>query len=146
MKIGILKESAAGERRVAATPATVARLVKLGYDVVVEPAAGAAATFPDAAYVQAGSQIGDPLAADVVIGVGAPSTAQLDGLRPGTTVVGILGPSFNPELVEELARRPITALAMDAVPRISRAQSLDVLSSMANIAGYRAVVEAAHVF
>lgn len=70
----------------------------------------------------------------------------MDALRDGATVVGILGPALNPELVDDLARRPITALAMDAVPRISRAQSLDVLSSMANIAGYRAVVEAAHVF
>jgi NAD(P) transhydrogenase subunit alpha len=146
MIIGIPRESAAGERRVAATPATAGQLLKLGYEVVVEPGAGAAATFPDAAYEAAGARIGDPLGADVVIGVNAPSTAQLDGLRPGATLVGILGPAFNPELVEELARRPITALAMDAVPRISRAQSLDVLSSMANIAGYRAVVEAAHVF
>jgi len=146
MIIGVLRESAAGERRVAATPATVGLLLKLGYEVVVEPGAGAAAAFPDAAYEAAGARVGDPLGADLVIGVNAPSIAQLDGLRPGATVVGILGPAFNPELVEELARRPITALAMDAVPRISRAQSLDVLSSMANIAGYRAVVEAAHVF
>ena len=146
MIIGVVRESTAGERRVAATPATVGQLLKLGYEVVVEPGAGAAATFPDAAYEAAGARVGDPLGADVVIGVNAPSAAQLDGLRPGTTVVGILGPAFDAELVEELARRPVTALAMDAVPRISRAQSLDVLSSMANIAGYRAVVEAAHVF
>ena len=146
MIVGVLRESTAGERRVAATPATVGQLLKLGYEVVVEPRAGAAATFPDGAYEADGARVGDPLGADVVIGVNAPSAAQLDGLRPGTTVVGILGPAFDPELVEELARRPVTALAMDAVPRISRAQSLDVLSSMANIAGYRAVVEAAHVF
>ena len=146
MNIGVLKEASAGERRVAATPATVLQLIKLGYEVVVQPGAGAESTFPDAAYVEAGALIGDPLLADVVIGVGAPSAAQLASLRPGATLVGILAPSFDPALVEQLSKRPITVLAMDAVPRISRAQSLDVLSSMANIAGYRAVVEAAHVF
>jgi NAD(P) transhydrogenase subunit alpha len=146
MLIGILKEDRPGETRVAATPATVTQLRSLGYDVVVDSGAGQASSFPDEAYVEAGATIGQALAADVVLGVNAPSTEQLDGLREGATVVGILSPALNPGLVEELARRPITALAMDAVPRISRAQSLDVLSSMANIAGYRAVVEAAHVF
>jgi NAD(P) transhydrogenase subunit alpha len=146
MLIGVRKESHAGETRVAATPATVAQLLKLGYDVVVEPNAGAASSFSDAAYVEAGARSGGVGEADILLGVNAPSSAQLDDLRPGATVIGILGPAFNPELVEDLSRRPITALAMDAVPRISRAQSLDVLSSMANIAGYRAVVEAAHLF
>ncbi|GAA1586974.1 Re/Si-specific NAD(P)(+) transhydrogenase subunit alpha [Kribbella sancticallisti] len=146
MLIGIVREARGGETRVAATPATVVELVKLGYDVVVEPGAGALSSFPDDAYVGAGARLGDPLPADVVFGVNALSSAQLDGLKPGATVVGILSPALNPALVEDLARRPITALALDAVPRISRAQSLDVLSSMANIAGYRAVVEAAHVF
>ena len=146
MRIGVLKEARPGETRVAATPTTVAQLLKLGYEVVVEPGAGFAAGFFDEAYVEAGATVGDPLAAEVVFGVNAPSVEQLDGMRPGATVVAILTPALSPELVEELARRPITALAMDAVPRISRAQSLDVLSSMANIAGYRAVVEAAHVF
>jgi NAD(P) transhydrogenase subunit alpha len=149
MLIGILHEASPGETRVSATPATVAQLLTLGYDVVVESGAGAASSFGDDAYVEAGAKVGnagDALAADIVFGVNAPSTHQLDGLREGTTLVGILTPGFNPELVEDLSRRPITALAMDAVPRISRAQSLDVLSSMANIAGYRAVVEAAHVF
>jgi H+-translocating NAD(P) transhydrogenase subunit alpha len=144
--IGVIKEAAPGEARVAATPATVTQLRNLGYDVVVEPGAGVGSSFPDGAYVEAGATIGDPLEADVVFAVNAPSGEQLDGLRVGATVVGILSPGLNPDLVEDLGRRPITALAMDAVPRISRAQSLDVLSSMANIAGYRAVVEAAHVF
>jgi NAD(P) transhydrogenase subunit alpha len=144
--IGILCEASPGETRVAATPATVTQLVKLGYDVVVESGAGSAASFPDAAYVEAGAAVGDPYGADIVFGVNAPSAAQLDRLRPGATVVAILSPALNPDLVADLAQRPLTALAMDAVPRISRAQSLDVLSSMANIAGYRAVVEAAHVF
>jgi H+-translocating NAD(P) transhydrogenase subunit alpha len=144
--IGVLKEARSGETRVAATPATVVLLGKLGYEVVVEPGAGALSGCSDDAYVEAGATVGDPLGADVVFGVNPPSTQQLDGLRDGATLVSLLSPAFSPELVEDLARRPITALAMDAVPRISRAQSLDVLSSMANIAGYRAVVEAAHVF
>ncbi|SDI17700.1 NAD(P) transhydrogenase subunit alpha [Actinokineospora alba] len=146
MKIGVLKEARPGETRVAATPATVAQLRKLGYEVVVEPGAGVASSFTDDAYVEQGAVIGTPLAADIVFGVNAPSTEQLDGLAPGATLISLLSPGLNPDLVEDLAKRPITALSMDAVPRISRAQSLDVLSSMANIAGYRAVVEAAHVF
>jgi NAD(P) transhydrogenase subunit alpha len=146
MLIGVLKEARPGESRVSATPASVAQLLKLGYDVVVEPGAGDASSFPDAAYVDAGASIGPATEADIVFGVNAPSDAQLDGLKNGATVAAILSPGQNPQLVKELANRPITALAMDAVPRISRAQSLDVLSSMANLAGYRAVVEAAHVF
>ncbi len=146
MIIGILREATPGETRVSATPATVRLLGSLGYEAVVDPGAGAAASFPDEAYLEAGASIGDAGAADIVFGVNAPSSQQLDRLRPGATLVGILSPALSPALVEELATRPITALAMDAVPRISRAQSLDVLSSMANIAGYRAVVEAAHVF
>ncbi|MFE9695036.1 Re/Si-specific NAD(P)(+) transhydrogenase subunit alpha [Micromonospora sp. NPDC005806] len=146
MLIGVVNESRRGETRVAATPTTVAQLLKLGYQVVVEPAAGESSSFPDEAYVSAGASLGNPLTADIVFGVNAPSVEQLDALRPGVAWVSLLAPALNPGLVEELARRPITALAMDAVPRISRAQSLDVLSSMANIAGYRAVVEAAHLF
>jgi NAD(P) transhydrogenase subunit alpha len=124
----------------------VVQLLKLGYDVVVEPGAGQASSFTDEAYVEAGGVVGSIAEADIVFGVNAPSHAQLDGVKRGATLVALLSPGLNPELVEDLAKRPITALAMDAVPRISRAQSLDVLSSMANIAGYRAVVEAAHVF
>ncbi len=146
MLIGVLKERDPGETRVAATPATVVQLCGLGYDVVVEAGAGAASSFPDEAYVEAGARIGDPLTADVVFGVNVPAREQLDGLGTGATLISMLSPNLNPDLVEDLARRPITALAMDAVPRISRAQSLDMLSSMANIAGYRAVIEAAHAF
>src|SRR6476661_1403109 len=146
MLIGVLTEARPGETRVAATPATVTQLLKLGYDVVVEPGAGVAASFTDEAYVEAGASIGSTAEADVVLGVNAPTSAQLDAVKPGATVIAILSPALNPDLVEDLARRPITALAMDAVPRISRAQSMDVLSSMANIAGYRAVIEAAHAF
>jgi NAD(P) transhydrogenase subunit alpha len=144
--IGVLKEAATGETRVAATPATVGQLLKLGYDVVVESGAGDASSFADDAYEEAGASIGDPLAADVVFGVNAPSKAQLDGLKEGATLIALLAPRLDQEMVDDLSKRPITAMSMDAVPRISRAQSLDVLSSMANIAGYRAVVEAAHTF
>jgi NAD(P) transhydrogenase subunit alpha len=146
MQIGVMREARPGERRVAATPATVAQLLKLGYRVVVEPQAGVAAHFDDAAYEEAGASVGDLADADVVLGVNAPTDEQLNGLRAGVTLISLLSPALNPALVDQLSTRPITALAMDAVPRISRAQSLDVLSSMANIAGYRAVVEAAHAF
>ncbi|AEF37589.1 MULTISPECIES: Re/Si-specific NAD(P)(+) transhydrogenase subunit alpha [Mycobacteriaceae] len=146
MNIGVLSEAQPGETRVSATPTTVAQLIKLGYEVVVDAGAGEASSFTDAAYVEAGATIGDARAADIVFGVNAPATEQLDAMKPGATLVSLLAPALNPDRVEDLARRPITALSMDAVPRISRAQSLDVLSSMANIAGYRAVVEAAHVF
>ena len=146
LRIGVTRESARGETRVSATPATVRQLVGLGYEVTIESGAGDLSSFTDAAYVEAGAQIGDPWDADIVFKVNAPSTEEIAKLRDGTTLVSLLAPALNPELVDALAARPITALAMDAVPRISRAQSLDVLSSMANIAGYRAVVEAAHVF
>lgn len=146
MIIRILREAEPGESRAAATPATVTQLRNLGYDVVVEPGAGLASSFTDEAFIEAGATIGDAPEADIVFGVNPPSTAQLDSLREGATLVAQLRPAFNPDLVEDLAKRPITALALDAAPRISRAQSLDVLSSMANIAGYRAVIEAAHEF
>ncbi|MFI7600486.1 Re/Si-specific NAD(P)(+) transhydrogenase subunit alpha [Actinoplanes sp. NPDC049681] len=146
MIIGVPRDPHPGERRVAATPATVAELVKLGYDVVVEAGAGIGSSFSDEAYATAGASVGDPLAADVLFTINPPPAGQLDRLGAGTTLIGMLNPRLDQDLVDDLARRPITALSMDAVPRISRAQSLDVLSSMANIAGYRAVVEAAHAF
>ncbi len=146
MLIGIPREGQAGETRVAATPNTVGQLIKLGYGVIIESGAGALSSFNDEAYVAAGAVIGDPFEAEVVFSVNAPASEQLDRLRPQATLISWLSPMLNPALVEDLARRPITALALDAVPRISRAQSMDVLSSMANIAGYRAVVEAAHEF
>ncbi|WP_066909188.1 Re/Si-specific NAD(P)(+) transhydrogenase subunit alpha [Millisia brevis] len=146
MIIGIPRESSPGETRVAATPQTVGQLIKLGYQVRVESGAGVASSFSDAAYVEAGAEIGDPWHSDVVLKVNAPDDAEIAKLRDGTTLVSLISPALKPELVEKLSTRSITVLAMDAVPRISRAQSLDVLSSMANIAGYRAVVEAAHAF
>ncbi|MFI9293546.1 Re/Si-specific NAD(P)(+) transhydrogenase subunit alpha [Streptomyces gardneri] len=146
MNVGVLKEARAGESRVSATPATIEQIRKLGYDVVVDPGAGVAAGFTDSAYEAAGATIGDAAAEDVVLGVNAPDPSQLDRVRPAATVIALFAPAFDPAMVEALGRRPFTALSMDAVPRISRAQSMDVLSSMANIAGYRAVIEAAHEF
>ncbi len=149
MLIGVTRESATGETRVSATPATVKQLVALGYDVLVASGAGAGSSFPDDGYAEAGARIGpaeDAWHADIVFTVNAPTAEQIAELREGATLVSLLSPALRPDLVEQLAARPITALSMDAVPRISRAQSLDVLSSMANIAGYRAVVEAAHQF
>jgi len=144
--IGVLKEEAIEETRVAATPVTVAQLISLGYSVVIESNAGAAADFLDDSYISAGAQVGAVTGADIVFGVNTPSIEQLDRIRAGAMLVSLISPSLKPDLLVDLAHRNITALAMDAVPRISRAQSLDVLSSMANIAGYRAVIEAANVF
>jgi NAD(P) transhydrogenase subunit alpha len=149
LRIGVPRETKPRETRVAATPATVTKLVALGYEVVLETGAGSASSFPDEAYLEAGAAVGpaeDAWQADVVLRVNAPAADEIGRLRDGATLVSLLSPALNPDLVDALARRPITVLAMDAVPRISRAQSLDVLSSMANIAGYRAVIEAAHTF
>lgn len=149
MRIGVPKETRPGERLVAATPATVAQLAKLGYEVVVQRGAGAAASFPDAAYADAGAALADAAevwASDVVTTVNAPADADVAALTPGATLVAMLAPAAAPERVATLAERGVTALALDAVPRISRAQALDVLSTMSNVAGYRAVIEAAEEF
>ncbi len=149
MLIGIPKETHEGETRVAATPQTVGQLIKLGYDVVVEARAGAASALSDQAFQEAGARNGSALdvwGADVVMKVNPPNDNELALLRDGATLIANLNPRLDPDMVDKLAARKITALSMDAVPRISRAQSLDVLSSMANIAGYRAVIEAAHEF
>ncbi|NHT19278.1 Re/Si-specific NAD(P)(+) transhydrogenase subunit alpha, partial [Cellulomonas sp. IC4_254] len=149
MRIGVPKEARPGERLVAATPATVARLAKLGYEVVVEHGAGEAASFPDAAYAEAGAALGDAAevwASDVVTTVNAPADAEVAALTPGATLVSMLAPAAHPERVAALSARGVTALALDAVPRVSRAQALDVLSTMSNVAGYRAVIEAAEEF
>jgi NAD(P) transhydrogenase subunit alpha len=145
-RIGVVAESVPGETRVAATPATVRQLLKLGYEVVIEPGAGEPSGFTDQAYADAGAETGEAWGADVVLKVNAPSEAEIGRLRAGATLVGLLAPAQRPELLRALSEAGVTALALDAVPRISRAQSMDVLSSMANIAGYRAVVEAAHAF
>ncbi|MGB4777889.1 Re/Si-specific NAD(P)(+) transhydrogenase subunit alpha [Microbacterium sp.] len=147
-RIGIVTEQP-GETRVAASPPTVTKLRALGYDVVVETGAGAHSSFPDAEYSAAGAEIADRIeawGADIVLKVAAPTEVEIALLRPGSVLIGILSPALRPDLLTALAEHGVTALAMDAVPRISRAQSMDVLSSMANIAGYRAVVEAANEF
>jgi len=148
VRIGVPKESRPGERRVAATPKTVEQIRALGYDVSIEAGAGVGASFSDAAFAEAGAQVVGPEVwdADIVLKINAPSAQEIDRLHAGQTLVSLLSPALDPDLVAALSARGVTALAMDAVPRISRAQSLDVLSSMANIAGYRAVVEAAHEF
>ena len=149
MQIGIPLETLAGETRVAATPKTVAQLIKLGHDVIVETGAGGKSSYRDADYEAAGAQIADRAttwACPIVAKINAPSTDEIQQLPEGGTLISLIAPGRNPELVEALNARKLTVLAMDAVPRISRAQSLDVLSSMANISGYRAVVEAAGQF
>lgn len=149
MLIGIPRESKAGETLVAATAKTVTQLTNLGYDVIVESGAGVHADQPDQAFVDAGVRVGsseEVWAADVVVKVNAPSDEEIGRLRQGATIISMMAPGRSPELLEKLQGAGVTALAMDAVPRISRAQSMDVLSSMANVAGYRAVVESAHEF
>ncbi|SHJ74846.1 NAD(P) transhydrogenase subunit alpha [Tessaracoccus bendigoensis DSM 12906] len=149
MRIGIPNEVTPGENRIAATPKTVGQLLGLGYQVVIESAAGARAAFPDHAFEEAGAVIGraeDAWGSDIVLTVNAPSVEQIGLLRPGATLIGFLFPRQDADLTSRLATRGVTAMSMDMVPRTSRAQSLDALSSMANISGYRAVVEAAHAF
>src|SRR4051794_26890276 len=135
--IGAVKESRRGETRVAVTPASVKQLLALGYEVVVDPGAGALSSFTDRAYAEAGATVGDALKADVVLAVNAPTSDQLDGLRAGATVVGILNPVLNPALVRARGGRPITALARDGGPGISRAQFLDGWSSWGIFEGIR---------
>lgn len=148
MRIGIPLEPDPQQTIVAATPETVTKLVKLGYEVAVQSDAGMAAKFTDADYAAAGATIVDESVwrSDIVVTLDTPPAQFRELLSDGALLVSRLAPGRNPELVEELARRNVTTLAMDTVPRISRAQSMDVLSSMANIAGYRAVVEAAAAF
>src|SRR6185436_17988209 len=146
--IGVPRETAAGEKRVATVPEVVEKLIQLGFRVAVQSGAGEAANFSDDVYRAAGAEIVADVwpGADIVFKVRAPSTAEVERMRPGSTLVSFLWPAKNPELMRALAARKLTVLAMDSVPRLSRAQKLDALSSMANIAGYRAVIEAAHHF
>ena len=148
MRIGIPIEPDPRQPLVAATPDTVGKLIKLGYDVDVQSGAGARAAYPDELYLAAGARIvgEDVWGADVVTTLDAPPREFRGRMREGAMLVARMAPGRNADLVQELADAGLTALAMDAVPRLSRAQSMDVLSSMANIAGYRAVVEAANSF
>lgn len=149
MLIGVPRELLDGETRVAATPKTVEQIKKLGFEVIIEENAGFKASFEDDAFAQAGATIGNAQAvwnADIIFKVNAPTDAEIALIKEGATLVSFIWPAQNPELMQKLSAKKINMLAMDAVPRISRAQALDALSSMANIAGYRAVVEAAHEF
>ncbi|MCL4542067.1 MAG: Re/Si-specific NAD(P)(+) transhydrogenase subunit alpha [Chloroflexi bacterium] len=148
MKLGILRERAPGETRVAAIPDTVAAYIKLGHAVVGEQAAGMAAGFSDQRYITAGAEIRDAVAllnqCDVVLSVQRPGQEVIDHLRSGTVLIGLLQPFIYPELAVTLAARGVTSVSLDAVPRIARAQSMDALSSQSTVAGYKAVLLAAN--
>ena len=143
MKVGVPKETAAGERRVALVPDIVAKLVTSGIDVVVEPGAGEAASFTDDAFKEAGASLGDPWEAELVAKVRKPSADEIGRLHKGQVLVGFLQPLTDKEGIEQLASRGVTAFAMESIPRITRAQSMDALSSQATVSGYKAVVLAA---
>ena len=143
MRVGVPRETAVGERRVALVPEIVAKLVTSGIDVVVEPGAGEGASFTDDAFEDAGAAIGNPWEAEVVAKVRMPSDDELGRLREGQVLIGFLQPLSNPEGVKRLASRGVTAFAMESIPRITRAQSMDALSSQATVSGYKAVVLAA---
>lgn len=151
MKLAIPKESAADERRVAIAPENISAFIKLGYEVQVESGAGECAELPDRMYEAQGAHIHDGgenlwSTANLVLKVNPPSLEEVNLIREGSTLICFVYPARNEPLIEALAKRKINLLAMDCVPRISRAQSMDALSSMANVAGYRAVVEASHEF
>src|SRR5438876_5869019 len=152
MLIGVPAETAAGEKRVATVPDVVEKLVRLGFRVAVQSGAGDAANFADDTYRAAGAEIIDDAArlwaaADIVFKVRAPSMAEVGLMREGQTLVSFIWPAQNPELMQCLAARKVTVLAIDALPRtLSRAQKMDALTSMAGVSGYRAVIEAANAF
>lgn len=152
MKIGVPRETAAGEKRVATVPDVVGKLVKLGFSVAVQSGAGEAANFPDDAYRAAGAEIVGSAAelwagSDIVFKVRPPSLDEVALMREGGMLVGFVWPAQNPELMQALAGKRATVLAIDALPRqLSRAQKMDALTSMAGVSGYRAVIEAANAF
>jgi H+-translocating NAD(P) transhydrogenase subunit alpha len=147
--IGVPRETAAGEKRVATVPEVVEKLIKLGFRVAVEPGAGDGANFSDDTYRAAGAQIVNDAwaSADIIFKVRAPAPDEVARMRPGQTLVSFVWPAQNPQLMQSLAARKVTVLALDALPRmLSRAQKMDALTSMAGITGYRAVIEAAYHF
>lgn len=150
MKIAILKERASGETRVAATPETVKKFAALGCTVAVESGAGVVSSITDAAYAEAGASVGDAAAtvkdADIVLGIQAPDVALLAGAKPGAWVAALFDPFGKREIVEAYAGAGYEALSMEFMPRITRAQSMDVLSSQSNLAGYKAVLAAADAY
>jgi NAD(P) transhydrogenase subunit alpha len=140
MTVGVPKETAAGERRVALVPDVVRRLKAKGVEVVVEPGAGAQALIPDRLFEEAGATLGDPWATDVVVKVGVPTLEEVGRVRSDGVLVGFLAPLTAPETTRALAAAGVTAFAMEAIPRISRAQAMDALSSQSNVAGYKAAL------
>ena len=150
MKIAVLKESEAGERRVAATPETVKKYVGLGASVAVEAGAGEAASIGDKDYVGAGATVGPRgeilRDADAILVVQGPDAASLNGVKAGTLLIGALNPFGRRAQVDSYASAGIDALAMEFAPRITRAQSMDILSSQANLAGYKAVIDGAYEY
>jgi NAD(P) transhydrogenase subunit alpha len=150
--IGVPKETAAGEKRVATVPEVVEKLIKLGFKVTVESGAGDAANFSDDVYRAAGAQIVDSAAklwaeSDIVFKVRAPSAEEVGLMHEGQNLISFIWPAQNPELMQQLAARKVTVLAIDSLPRmLSRAQKMDALTSMAGVTGYRAVIEAANAF
>jgi proton-translocating NAD(P)+ transhydrogenase subunit alpha len=143
MRVGVVRETASGERRVALVPETAGKLAAAGFEVVVEAGAGDAASFPDAAYADAGASIGDAWAADVLVKVRKPDEQEASRLLDGQLLIGFLDPLADPAGVERIAARGVTAFAMESIPRITRAQSMDALSSQATVGGYKAGLLAA---
>jgi len=143
MRVGIPRETTQGERRVALVPETVGKLAANGFELVVEQDAGAAASFPDDAYTEAGATVGDPWSVEAVVKVRKPRNEELDRLRAGQLLIGFLDPLADPAGVEALGARGVTAFALESVPRITRAQSMDALSSQATVGGYKAALLAA---
>ncbi|HEX3057461.1 MAG TPA: Re/Si-specific NAD(P)(+) transhydrogenase subunit alpha [Gaiellaceae bacterium] len=143
MRVGVARETAPGERRVALVPETAGKLAAAGFDVVVEASAGDAASFPDASYTDAGVALGDAWAADVLVKVRRPDEQETGRLRDGQLLIGFLDPLGDPAGVDRIAARGVTAFAMESIPRITRAQSMDALSSQATVGGYRAALLAA---
>ncbi len=150
MKIAVLRERSEGETRVAATPETVAKLIGLGAEVAIEAGAGESARFPDAEYAKAGATVAAAPSvikdADVVLAVRRPAAGAISGAAPGALVIGTMDPYGNEGEIAGLARAGVTAVAMEFMPRITRAQVMDILSSQANLAGYQAVLDAAVTF
>jgi NAD(P) transhydrogenase subunit alpha len=142
-RVGVPRESGTGERRVALVPKVAERLIGKGLDIVVESGAGLAALIPDELYTAVGASVGDPWGADVVVKVAPPTDEEIGKLAKGGVLIGFLAPLARPEVVEKLEAAGVTAFAVESIPRISRAQSMDALSSQANVAGYKSVLLAA---
>src|SRR6185369_3373181 len=143
MRVGIPRETTQGERRIALVPETVGKLLAAGFELIVEPGAGAEASFPDSAYTEAGATLADPWGADGVVKVRKPSPDERERLHSGQVLIAFLEPLSDQAGVEALAGRGVTAFALESVPRITRAQAMDALSSQATVGGYKAALLAA---